>query len=459
MPRADRLLATLERELGTAGLVTAPDLLQRHACDWTREEPCPPVAVIRPGTTAELAAALALCNEAGCAVVVQGGLTGLAGGATPRAGELALSLERISGVEALDAAESVMTVRAGTRLESAQRAAEDAGLALPLDLASRGSCTIGGNIATNAGGNRVLRYGMARNLVLGLEAVLADGTVLSSLLPMLKNNAGYDLKQLFIGSEGTLGVVTRAVLRLYPQPAERLTALVALSSFEDLVDLLQRLRREHAATLSSFEAMWSDYFECALGAFALGRPFDERHAFYAVVELEASDPEADRARFERTLAAALDAGRATDAILAGSLDEAGRLWRIRECAGELLGKIAPAVAFDVSMPIAAMPEYVQAVREGVAALRMDRPFCAFGHLGDGNLHLLVGARSAADSAQVEALVYGALHGRGSVSAEHGIGRHKRPWLGHTRSAVEIATMRALKGQLDPRSTLNAGRVI
>lgn len=455
----ERLVGDLGRLLGPCGLVADRDLLERYSCDWTQTNACPPVAVARPRSTAEVAGVLAHCHAAGWPVVVQGGLTGLTGGATPRAGELALSLERLAGIESLEADAAAMTVRAGTRLADVQQAAGEARLAFPLDLASRGSCTIGGNIATNAGGNRVLRHGMTRNLVLGVEAVLADGTVLSSLTTMLKDNAGYDLKQLFIGTEGTLGIVTRAVLRLQPEPPERITALVALASFADLTRLLVTLRRELAPLLSSFEAMWSDYFESALEHLVLARPFGSAHPFYALVEIEAQDPAADRGRLEAALFQVLEAGGASDAVLASSLDESARLWRIRESAGELITSLAPAAAYDVSLPLAAMEAYVASVRAGFEALGTGRPFGAFGHLGDGNLHLFAGVNSREETATIDALVYGALAGRGSVSAEHGIGSLKKAWLGHTRSPAEIAVMRGLKQHLDPRAILNPGRVI
>ena len=455
----ERMVGELGRLLGPCGLVTDRDLLERYSCDWTYANACPPVAVARPRSTAEVAAVLAHCHAAGWPVVVQGGLTGLAGGATPRAGELAVSLERLAGIESLDADAAAMTVRAGTRLAAVHQAAGEVHLAFPLDLASRGSCTIGGNIATNAGGNRVIRHGMTRNLVLGIEAVLADGTVLSSLTTMLKDNAGYDLKQLFIGTEGTLGIVTRAVLRLQPEPLERITALVALGSFADLTRLLVTLRRDLASSLSSFEAMWSDYFECALERLALARPFGAAHPFYALVEIEALDPAVDRGRLEAVLFRVLEAGAASDAVVASSLDDAARLWRIREGAGELITGLAPAAAYDVSMPLAAMEAYVAGVRAGFEALGIGRPFGAFGHLGDGNLHLFAGVNSREETATIDALVYGALQGRGSVSAEHGIGSLKKSWLGHTRSPAEIVVMRSLKQHLDPRGILNPGRVL
>jgi len=456
--RAGRFLAQLARVLDEAGLLTDPGLLDRYSSDWARKNPCRPIAVARPRTTAEVSAVLALCHAAHQPVVVQGGLTGLAGGATPQRGELAISLQRLQGIEDLDAAEGHMTVRAGTTLAVAQDAAVTEALSCPLDLPSRGTCTIGGNIATNAGGNRVIRYGMTRNLVLGLEVVLADGRVLTSLGTFMKDNAGYDLKHLFIGTEGTLGVVTRAALRLQAEPAECLTALVALASYSELVALLTTLRRRLGPGLSAFEAMWDNFFECSLETNGLSRPFETRHAFYALLEIELPHPKVDRPRAEEILFEILEHGGARDAIVAASLEESARLWEIRESAGAMLGRLAPAVAHDISMPVARMESFVEDMRERSEVLRAGRPFCAFGHLGDGNLHLFTALRSPADVAAMDALVYHALAGFGSISAEHGVGVDKKKWLGITRTADEIAVMRGLKAHLDPHGILNRGRI-
>lgn len=453
------LLTGLSALLGPAGLVTDPALLDRHSADWTGKDRCRPLAVARPRTTEEVSAVLAYCHHHGWPVSVQGGLTGLAGGATPRTGELALSLERLCGVEHLDTTSAFLVAGAGTPLAVVQDAAAQQGLAFPLDLPSRGTCTIGGNIATNAGGNRVLRYGMTRNLVLGLEAVLADGTVLSSLRGVLKDNAGYDLKQLFIGTEGTLGVVTRASLRLFPEPAERLTLMVALDSYDALMGLLRRFRASLGARLSAFEAMWDSYLECALRVKQLARPFPQRHAFYALAEVEALNPPEDKAQVEALLADAVAKAEVVDAILAASLSEARRLWRIRECAGELLGALKPAAAHDISMPIHLMDEYASRVQSRYRAELGGDGLCVFGHLGDGNLHLMTPLRSADDEQAMDAIVYGMLPAGGSISAEHGVGVSKKAWLSVSRSGPEIALMRSLKQHLDPRNILNPGRVI
>lgn len=454
------LLTALERELPVGTLLVGDAIGVRHACDWTRRNPLPPVALLRPSTTQEVATILRHCHAAGQPVVVQGGLTGLAGGATPRQGEIAISLERLTGVEAVDPVGGTLRARAGTPLAVIHDAADAAGLQFPLDLGARGSCSIGGNIATNAGGNRVIRYGMARDLVLGIEAVLADGTVVSSLNAMMKNNAGYDLKQLFIGTEGTLGIVTRAVLRLHARPHERLTAFVAVDSFEALVALLDRVRRALGGQLSSFETMWSDYYEFAFAAVAPGsRPFGVRHSHYALVEMESFDDVTDRARLETALADALEAGVAADAVVAASLTEAERLWRVRDSAGPLIPTLPNAIAYDISLPIDRMAEYLASVDRALRGLLHDQPLWVFGHLGDGNLHLTASLRDPTDAERVDRAVYEPLAGFGSVSAEHGIGVLKHAWLHASRSATERALMRQLKSTLDPRDILNRGRVI
>jgi len=460
MPEFAQLIESLGRTLPPGTVLSAGDAGPRHHADWTRVNPCAPRAVCRPHSTAEVATILRACHAAGQPVVVQGGLTGLAGGATPREGELALSLERLSGVEEVDPDGGTMRVRAGTRLATVHEAAEREGLQFSLDLGARGSCMIGGNIATNAGGNRVIRYGMTRELVLGLEAVLADGTVVSSLNTMLKNNAGYDLKQLFVGTEGTLGVVTRAVLRLHPAPRERITAFAATDSFAALVALMREARAAFAGQLGSFETMWRNYFDFALAELKVGaRPFDQPHAHYALIEIEALEPAADAERLEAFLARMLESGVAADALIARSLDESAKLWRIRESAGELMMHLGLPMAYDVSLPIQKMTAYLEQLDAGLPAVLGDRPLYTFGHLGDGNLHLVTGLRSLAEVEPLDRLVYGALDGFGSVSAEHGIGVIKRKWLSRSRGPAELALMRTLKSALDPRDILNRGRVL
>ncbi len=457
---SNELLGALRSQLGAGALETGADISARYHADWSGHDPCAPVALVRPRTTEEVSRCLKLCNEFAQPIVVQGGLTGLAGGATPRPGELALSLERLKGIESLDAAGATLIACAGTPLAAIHEAAAAQGLQFALDLGARGSCTIGGNIATNAGGVRVIRYGMAREQVLGLEVVLADGTVLSSLNSMLKNNAGYDLKQLFIGTEGTLGVVTRAVLRLQPAPCERHTAFVALSSFADLVALLGECRRMVGGQLSSFEVMWSDYYEFAASHVLSGaRPFADRYALYALIELESFEPGRDGSRLEAGLAGLMERGVVKDGVVARSLEESNRLWRVRDAAGELMVHVPHVLSYDISLPLQAIEGYLAQLQTAIAPLKGDMPALLFGHLGDGNIHLLISPRNLAVTRQLNDIVYGALQGFGSVAAEHGIGTQKRDYLGHSRTPAEVALMRQLKATLDPKRILNPGRVI
>jgi FAD/FMN-containing dehydrogenase len=337
-------------------------------------------------------------------------------------------------------------------------------LFLPLDLGARGSATIGGNISTNAGGNRVLRYGMTRDLVIGIEAVLADGTVISAMRPLMKNNTGYDLRQLFIGSEGTLGIVTRAILRLRPAPVSQDTAFVGVGSFDGVARLLRRLERRLGGAMSAFEVMWSDFHDLVTSAPARGRPpLAGRHPFYVLIESLGGEEAADAARFEAALAEALEDGDIEDAAIARSGAERAALWALRDDVGQT-SRDGPIIAFDVSLPIATMEAYVDTVRAACVARWPDlTPPWVFGHLGDGNLHILARIAPGADLADrhaLEEIVYGPLQAiGGSISAEHGVGLAKRDWLPLSRSAEEIALMARLKQALDPAGVLNPGKIL
>jgi FAD/FMN-containing dehydrogenase len=454
------LIDRLKEILGQGGVLEGEDAqAQAQSSRWTRLGS--PIAVLRPRSTEEVSVILRLAHAAGQPVVPWGGKTGLVDGAKAD-GALALSLERMNAIEAIDEAAGQMIVQAGCILQTACEAAEAAGLLLPLDLGSRGSATIGGNISTNAGGNRVLRWGMMRDMVLGLEAVLADGTVVSSMNRLVKNNAGYDLKALFVGTEGTLGIVTRAVLRLRARPASHDAAFLGVESFDQLPRLLRRLERGLGGALSAFEVMWDDFHTLVTTAPAKGRPpLADRYPYYVLVESMGGDPAGDRARFEQVLMDALEAADAADAVIAKSDTERDALWALRDDVGQT-GRNAPIVAFDVSLGIADMEAYVDGVR---AALKARWPEAAslvvFGHMGDGNLHLIagMGSREPGDLHALEEIVYRPLREiGGSVSAEHGIGLQKRDYLAWSRSEGEIALMRQLKASLDPKAILNPGKV-
>ena len=299
-----------------------------------------------------------------------------------------LSLEKLQGIEEIDAAGGTAVVRAGTVLQTFQEAVAAEGLYFPLDLGARGSCTLGGNVATNAGGINVLRYGMMRNLVLGLEVVLADGTVMSSMNRMLKNNAGYDMKQLFIGSEGTLGIVTRAVLRLFPQPASRQDAIVAMSDMQSVVDFLGMLRRDIAGNLSAFEIMWGSYYRAVTGDNGHRPPLSREYPFYVVFQAEGTDPDGDAVRFERVLEKAFEAGHIADAMIPKSAGETRAIWEIRENFEPALVS-PPYYLYDVSLPIRDMDTYVAKVEENVAKRWPGGMCMTLGHMADGNLHFFV----------------------------------------------------------------------
>ena len=455
---ADALLARLKSALGPAGVLEGADAADK-AHGWSRLGK--PLAVLRPATTEEVSTVLRLCHDARTPVVPWGGKTGLVEGGNAD-GQLALSLERMNKVLEVDPVSATMTVEAGCVLQTVCEAADAKGLLFPLDLGSRGSATIGGNIATNAGGNRVIRYGMMREMVLGLEAVLADGTVVSSLNRLIKNNTGYDLKQLFIGSEGTLGVVTQAVLRLRPKPASQSAAFVAVDGFAKLPRLLRRVENGLGGALSAFEVMWSDFYALVTTPPAKGTaPVPHGHPYYVLIEAMGGDQTGDEARFERVLGEAFEAGDIVDAVIAKSQSERDRMWALRDDVAQVV-RNAPIFTFDVSLGIAEMEDFVAEVRETLTARWPKTTLMVFGHLGDGNLHLIpgVGDGSAETRHAVEAVIYGALRTRGgSVSAEHGIGLEKKPYLSWSRNPQEIALMAALKRALDPHNILNPGKVL
>ncbi|MCL4189013.1 MAG: FAD-binding oxidoreductase [Rhodobacteraceae bacterium] len=459
---ADDLLSRLAAAMGPRGLAVGAAIPARNAADAAGYPPRSPRAVAMPETTAEVAAVLRLCHAAGQPVVVQGGLTGLAGGAVPRPGEIALSLERLRGVEEVDTASATLTARAGTPLAEVQAAAEAAGLVCGIDLGARGSCTIGGNVATNAGGNQVVRYGMARRNVLGLEVVQPDGTVVTGLNKMMKNNAGYDWTQLYIGSEGTLGVITRVVLALHPRPRAVQTALCAVADTAGALALLSRLADRFGADLLVFEAMWREFLAVAVSRLERSPPFAAIPEVVVLVEVAmggSADPAGD---FAEALGGLMGEGLIADALLARSGADRARLWSYRESPYDYARLGLPAINFDVSVPRAGMAAAVAELRAAAQAGWPRSLTAMFGHLADSNLHVVVlqDPADGADAGAVEAAVYAlvARHG-GSISAEHGIGVIKRPWLALSRSAAELALMRRLKAALDPGDILNPGRVL
>ncbi|RFU44985.1 FAD-binding oxidoreductase [Paraburkholderia sp. DHOC27] len=459
----ETVVAALRAALGADIVALPAEFAGRKHADWSRTPSADPIALIRPRTTEQVATALKICFEHRRAVVTQGGLTGLAGGACMLGGEVALSMERMSGIESIDPVSATMTVLAGTPLQTVQEAADDAGFMFPLDLGARGSCTIGGNLATNAGGNRVIRYGMMREQVLDLEAVLPDGSVIGGLRKMIKNNTGYDLRNLLIGSEGTLAVITRAVLRLRHKPRAVSTAWCGLPNYEAVTTLLRQAQERLPAGVSAFEVMWPGYYDFVLQRLPeLRAPLEGRHAYYVLLESSGADPESQAAAFEAFLGDMLETEVIADAALATSEADAAAFWAIRDAPGEYPRLIPGRVSFDVSFSITDVGNAADRCEERLRAHWPNATILIYGHLGDGNLHIVVQEPDwpPTTAPEVQKVVYGVTGEMGgSVSAEHGIGVKKLGVLALSRSPAELAAMRAVKAALDPRNILNPGKLL
>lgn len=455
----NQLVADLVEITGSTGVLTDEDVSSRAVGIW-RPQGIQAQAIVRPQTTEEVSDILKLCNERGQTVIAHGGRTGLVEGADTDQTDLILSLERMNQIENIDVVNRTMTLQAGVLLQSAQEAAEQEGLLYPLDIGARGSCTVGGNIATNAGGNRVIRYGMTRDMVLGTEAVLADGTVVSSMNQMIKNNAGYDLKQLFIGTEGCLGVVTRAVVRLRELPRSQETAIVAAESFEKMPLILKHMDASLGGTLSAFEVMWNDFYCLVSTPPAKQRPpLSQEYPIYVLIEAMGGDPEGDKRRLEDALAEALSKGLAVDAAVAQNEAQRQQFWAMRDDVEQIF-QYDPVFIYDVSLQVPHMSDYVDQVRAKLTQKFGSHHLFTFGHMGDGNLHFAVSAgEDESAHHDVNLCVYEPLRPiGGSVSAEHGVGLEKKPYLDISRNASEVNLMRTLKTALDPKGILNPGKV-
>ncbi len=441
---------------------TGPDIPSRNHADASGLQPAVPQALILPQTTEDVSTALRICHKHRQSVVTQGGLTGLAGGAHPQTGEIALSLERMNGVEEIDPASATLTALAGTPLAVVQQAADEAGFLCGIDLGARGTCTIGGNIATNAGGNQVLRYGMARRNTLGLEVVLADGTVVRSLNKMLKNNAGYDWTQLFIGSEGTLGIITRAVIGLHPKPQGLQTALCAVDRFDDALVVLRRFQQAHPGRLLVFEAMWREFMTVATEICGLPPAFESEHDVTLLIEADMGEDPAGTEAFSLLLSEFYEQDLIKDAVVAQSRADRNRFWAYRETPYEYGRFLPEEIRFDVSVPLNRMTEAVAHLRREMPKQWPDAVYVVFGHVADSNIHINVAIHDMTDDIKkdVQGLVYDLVSRLGgSISAEHGIGRIKRPYLPLSRTETELALMMKMKQTLDPEGILNPGRIL
>jgi len=457
--------------VGPAGLITSPMEVAPYATDWRKRYLGKPAAVVRPASTAEVAGVVRACADSRTAIVPQGGNTGLCGAATPDSSgsQIVLNLSRMNRVRAIDTRNNTMTVDAGCVLAKLQNTAEEAGRLFPLSLAAEGSCEIGGNLSTNAGGTAVLRYGNARELVLGLEVVLASGEIWDGLRGLRKDNTGYDLKQLFIGAEGTLGVITAAVLKLFPLPKSHATAVVALQSPEKALALLERALEACGERLTGFE-LFSDFcLSLVLKHFRdTTAPFRQRFAHYVLMELsDTQSGEGVRDLVESMLEAALGEKNILDAAVAQSETQARDFWKLREFISEAQAHEGPNIKHDVSIPISRIADFISATDAELARAHTGARVVTFGHLGDGNLHYNVSAPKGVDpdvfvrnTAAINRLVHdGVARFGGSISAEHGLGQLKRDEIQRYKSQLELELMRKLKRALDPHGIMNPGKVL
>jgi len=455
-------LQKLKAAVGDANVLTQEADTAPFFTDWRRQYSGKGLCVVRPASTAEVAAVVSICAAEGLAVVPQGGNTGLCGGSVPtgKVREVVLSLTRMNRIRAIDPLNDTLTAEAGCVLADVQRAAESVERLFPLSLAAEGSCQIGGNLSTNAGGVNVLRYGNAREQVLGLEVVLPDGRVWHGLRGLRKDNTGYDLKQLFLGAEGTLGIITAAVLRLYPRPTATVTAWIAVPSPAAAVELLGFLRAQLGTRTSAFELIPKQCLDAVLAHSAsVQAPLKERHPWAVLAEIDDSGPQEPHSeRVEQVLAAAIERGLALDAALAHSRAQQLALWKIRETIPEAQFSN---VKHDISVPVSSIPAFIEQAGAALEAAFPGAPIYCFGHIGDGNLHYNVGdAALVPRREEVNAVVYKVVDALGgSISAEHGLGQLKREEITHHKAAIEIELMRTVKGALDPRGLMNPGKYL
>ena len=466
-------LDALRATVGEPHVLTNADAAP-YLTDWRERYRGQALAIVRPGSTDAVAAVVRLCADAGIPIVPQGGNTGLCGGGTPddSGRAIVLSLTRLNRIRGLDLDNDTMDVEAGCVLQTVQEAARDAGRLFPLSLASEGSCTIGGNLATNAGGTQVLRYGTMRQLTLGLEVVTARGDIWHGLRGLRKDNTGYDIRDLYIGSEGTLGIITAATLKLYPLPVARCTALLALASIDDAITMLARARHGFGASLTAFEVMAGNCLVDVVRCFPQQQlPFAGASAtlpWYALLELSDSESETHaRERFETVLAKAMESGCVKDAVIAQSTAQSHALWHLRESIPLAEKAAGKSIKHDVSIPVSRMAVFVHDTNRALQQAFPGIRHVIFGHLGDGNLHYNVARGDhwtevdlLARGDAVSELVHDRVQAMGgSISAEHGVGQLKRDALARYKDPVELALMRSLKQTLDPRNIMNPGKVL
>lgn len=453
------IVSIMTEIVGPADVLTGSAATERVSV-WETHQPCHAKAIVRPSTTMQVAAIMKACHENDQSIVPYGGLTNLVQGCKTTPDDIALSFEKMNVIEEIDTIAHTMTVQAGVTMRTAQEKADAENLFFPVDIGARDTCMLGGNVSSNAGGTKVIRYGMMRDSVLGLEAVLADGTILSSMNRYIKNNSGFDLKHLFIGTEGVLGLITRIVVRLSVKPQTHNVALVACDDYEKVVAVLNKAKELLGSSLCGFEVMWDSFYSKVTQPVGkLPSPLQEKYPYYAIIEAMGNQPGTDDANFEASLANMFDSHLIVDGVIAKSAKERDAIWAIR---GEVEWLVKDCYNFDVSLRVVDVGQYVDTI---IARIRADIPdalVAAFGHLGDNNIHVsvLCEGNKSTHAQTIEKHIYESLVPfGGAISAEHGIGLEKKPYLSISRTTEEIALMKTLKRSLDPKNLLNPGKVI
>ncbi len=457
------IIVALQAKLGTEKILTGEAVKERYCHIWRMQEPLNAKAVVLPKSTQDVSDTLKICYKYQQPTVVHGGLTNLVGSTETNANEVVISTEHMNLIEEVDEKSRSMTVQAGVILENIQTAAKENGLLFPLNFGAKGSAQIGGIISTNAGGLRVFRYGMTRSLILGLEVILADGTIISSMKKIIKDNSAYDLKHLFIGSEGTLGVISKAVLKLVEAPKSRTSAFVGFNDYDNVVSFLKYMDSGMASTLSGYELLLNSTFVAMTSPPAsVKAPLSYDYKYYILLEGLGSHQENDQTRLQELLEKALAQELILDAVIAQSESDLSWFWTIREDAFVMVSQCDNDQQFDISLPTPLIGDYVNKTLEHLNEIPEVEKVFAFGHIADGNIHFIVGKNKESQKLinQINDLIYSPLKSLGgSVSAEHGIGLDKKSYLHISRSPQEIQLMKTLKMALDPGNLLNRGKVL
>ena len=459
----DSIAKLLTDKLGKNSVLTGKNLMQKYDHIWRMNEPTKTPLIVFPKTTKDVSEIMKICNKLSQKIVIHGGLTNLVGGTKTSNDVIVISLEKMNEIEEFDEKSKTITVQSGVILEDIINKVSESKLLLPLNFGAKGSAQIGGVVSTNAGGLRVFKYGMTRQMVLGLEAVMPDGTIISSLKKVIKDNSGYDLKQFFIGSEGTLGIITKIILKLVVSPSTRYSAIVGLNNYESVVNLLKLLEKDIGKILSGFELIWNSTYKTMINNLeTVNPPLSDEFKYYVFIEVLGNETENDKILLQKSIENAINLNLILDGSIAENERELNNLWQIREDVGILDYDSKFAQHFDISIPIPKIGSLVDEIVAKLNTLEYVDKIYPFGHVADGNIHFIVGKNKNSIKIidEINKIVYSPLKKlNGSISAEHGIGLDKKKYLNITRSNDEIDLMRKIKKLFDPKLILNPGRII